>query len=255
MSASDAKPEHERPSADDERPAKRAMREYAYRTPWYFVVNELKDDGAAYIKYTPSDTPEAQRLVRFFHANAPVGVEVDDEDGANEDKMDASSSSSLPSEDSEEAATPGAGVRQILALVAEPLSRRKVRTTKIHHCKRFPLRFSRCARPLPSVYSYPLWRKHLSWKGTLRSVDVDVIDMLRKKDLAACGTFELEYQSEADQPSWGNTVNGNVRFFDASDRDRPMYHDEDKKKKDKGRKARGRHSSKRDESRSGSDSD
>ena len=193
------KQDHARPTADDdERPAKRAKREYNYTSAWYFIVSELKDDGAAYIKYMPNETADAQCLIRFFHTNAPAGVDVDD--AMPVDKRDAASSEDEDDDDSSdssaEEAKPGLGVLQILMLVG--------------------------------VNFDTLKDKH--WRRRMRAVDDDLCERIRARGLDAFGTFDIEYESDTPHPSWANTVNGNVRLLDAAECDRPIFKENTKAK-------------------------
>ncbi len=206
------KQDRERPaaSADEERPAKRAMREYNYTSPWYFIVSEFKDDGAAYIKYTPNETPAARRLIRFLHSNAPAGVDVEDsmaveDDG--EDKRRGSSDSDDDDDDSSdssaEEAKPGLGVLQILMLIGVSFDKLKA--------------------------------KH--WRKRMRSVDEDLRESIRTSGLDAFGTFDVEYESDTLHPSWANNVNGNMRLLDAAECDRPIFKEETAKAKSRRRRA------------------
>lgn len=219
MSAPDAaapanKKDRERPAAEDERPAKRVKREYDYTSAWFFIVHEIKDDGAGYIKFTPRATPEAERLARFFYETTRVGVAVDDpmDEDLKEKEKKGSSSSSSSSSDSENAGETyeALGALQIARLAAEP-------TSKLGRYR---------------------------WSKNLRAVDKDLRHMLKKKGLAAFGTFEVEYECETPHASWADGFSGNVRLLDATEGDRPEYKgDKDDKKHDRRRSHKRRASS------------
>lgn len=188
----------------EERPAKRAMREYNYSSTWYFNVDQLGNDGMTFIRYTPSTTEPAKKLVAFIYDALPIGAQqppLPEPEPESEDSGDSkgSSSSSSSQSSSDDGPDPARGVAQVLSLAT--------------------------VKDWGSIRS-----KYWTHRDTLDSVPEELRPLLRE-GLAPFGTFDVAYEGDVMQPPWADDVKGNIRLLSAADIECPGEKEHKKSRK------------------------